>query len=151
MIQSVVAKIFGTRHDREMKKLAPLVAHIASLEPKFKALTDEQIREKTVEFKNRIAKGESVDSVLPEAFANCREGSARSLGMRHYDVQMIGGMVLNKGSIAEMRTGEGKTLTATLALYLNALSGKGAHLVTVNDYLARRDAEWMGRLYGFLG
>jgi len=151
MIQSVVAKIFGTRHDREMKKLAPLVAHIASLEPKFKALTDEQIREKTAEFKNRIAKGESVDAVLPEAFANCREGSARSLGMRHYDVQMIGGMVLNKGSIAEMRTGEGKTLTATLALYLNALSGKGAHLVTVNDYLARRDAEWMGRLYGFLG
>ena len=114
MIQSVVAKIFGTRHDREMKKLAPLVAHIASLEPKFKALTDEQIREKTAEFKSRIAKGESVDSVLPEAFANCREGSVRSLSMRHYDVQMIGGMVLNKGSIAEMRTGEGKTLTATL-------------------------------------
>jgi preprotein translocase subunit SecA len=151
MIQSVVAKIFGTRHEREMKKLAPLVAHINSLEPKMKALSDEDLRGLTVKFKERIAKGESLDALLPEAFAACREGSARSLGMRHYDVQLIGGIVLHRGQIAEMRTGEGKTLTATLALYLNALAGKGAHLVTVNDYLARRDAEWMGKLYGFMG
>jgi preprotein translocase subunit SecA len=151
MIQKTLAKIFGTRHDREMKRLAPLVAHIGSMEDALKPLSDDDLRARTAAFKQQIANGQSVDELLPEAFAVCREASTRSLGMRHYDVQMVGGMVLHSGSIAEMRTGEGKTLTATLALYLNALSGKGAHLVTVNEYLAARDAEWMGQLYGFLG
>ncbi len=151
MIQKTLTKIFGTRHDREMKRLAPLVAHIGSMEDSLKSLSDDDLRGKTASFKQQIANGQSVDELLPEAFAVCREASHRALGMRHYDVQMVGGMVLHSGSIAEMRTGEGKTLTATLPLYLNALSGKGAHLVTVNEYLAARDAEWMGQLYGFLG
>jgi preprotein translocase subunit SecA len=151
MIQKVLAKVFGTRHEREMKRLAPLTAHIASLESGIEKLTDDELRDRTNRFRQEIANGKTIDEVLPEAFAVCREGARRSLGMRHYDVQMIGGMVLHRGSIAEMRTGEGKTLTATLPLYLNALTGKGAHLVTVNDYLAARDAEWMGKLYGFLG
>ena len=151
MIGKVVKKIFGSRNDRLIKKMRKDVAEINDLEPKIKGLSDEQLQQKTVEFKQRLEKGESLDQILPEAFAVVREASQRVLGMRPYDVQLIGGQVLHQGNIAEMRTGEGKTLTATLPMYLNALPGKGAHLVTVNDYLARRDAEWMGRLYHFLG
>jgi preprotein translocase, SecA subunit len=151
MVTQVLTKIFGTKHDREMKRIQPLVDKINSYEPKLAALTDDQLKAKTPEFQERLKKGETVDDILPEAFAVCREASKRVLGMRHYDVQMIGGIVLNRGSIAEMRTGEGKTLVATLPVYLNALTGKGVHVVTVNDYLARRDSEWMGRLYGWLG
>lgn len=151
MFEQVLAKIFGTKHEREMKKLQPLVDKINSLEPATSSLTDEQLKAKSQEFKERLQKGETTDDLLPEAFAVCREASKRVLGMRHYDVQLIGGIVLHKGQIAEMRTGEGKTLVATLPVYLNALTGKGVHVVTVNDYLARRDAEWMGRLYGWLG
>jgi preprotein translocase subunit SecA len=134
-----------------MKVFRPIVEKINSLEASIQSLSDEQLKAKTPEFKQRIQKGESLDSILPEAFAVCREASKRVLGMRHYDVQLIGGMVLHRGSIAEMRTGEGKTLVATLPVYLNALTGKGVHVVTVNDYLAKRDAEWMGRLYNWLG
>lgn len=151
MIQQILRSIFGTKHDREMKALQPVINRINELEPAMQALSDDQLKAKTSEFKSRIGKGETLDQILPEAFAVCREASRRVLGMRHYDVQLIGGMVLHRGSIAEMRTGEGKTLVATLPMYLNALSGKGAHLVTVNDYLVRRDAEWMGRLYTWLG
>ncbi|HEX7673293.1 MAG TPA: preprotein translocase subunit SecA [Bdellovibrio sp.] len=151
MVTQILTKIFGTKHDREMKKLQPLVDQINALEPSMKALTDEQLKAKTPEFQERLRKGETVDDILPEAFAVCREASVRVLSMRHYDVQLIGGIVLNRGSIAEMRTGEGKTLVATLPVYLNALTGKGVHVVTVNDYLVRRDAEHMGRLYGWLG
>ncbi|WP_415061300.1 preprotein translocase subunit SecA [Bdellovibrio sp.] len=151
MVTQILTKIFGTKHDREMKKIQPLVDRINSLEPKMAALTDDQLKAKTPEFQERLKKGETVDDILPEAFAVCREASKRVLGMRHYDVQLIGGIVLNRGNIAEMRTGEGKTLVATLPVYLNALTGRGVHVVTVNDYLARRDAEWMGRLYGWLG
>ena len=151
MIQSVLSKVFGTAHEREMKRLRPSVERINALEPAMKALSDEQLQAKTPEFKNRFAGGESLDQILPEAFAVCREASRRVTGMRHYDVQLIGGIVLHTGRIAEMKTGEGKTLVGTLAVYLNALSGKGVHVVTVNDYLARRDAEWMGKLYSWLG
>jgi preprotein translocase subunit SecA len=151
MVTQVLTKIFGTKHDREMKRIQPLVDKINSYEPQMKALTDEQLKAKTPEFQERLKKGETVNDILPEAFAVCREASVRVLGMRHYDVQLIGGIVLNRGAIAEMRTGEGKTLVATLPVYLNALTGKGAHVVTVNDYLVRRDAEHMGRLYGWLG
>lgn len=151
MIQKMLTKVFGTKHDREMKKIQPLVDRIASFEAKIKILSDDQLKAKTVEFRERASRGESLDSLLPESFAVCREASFRVMGMRHYDVQMIGGIVLHRGQIAEMRTGEGKTLVATLPVYLNALSGKGTHVVTVNDYLARRDAEWMGRLYHWLG
>ncbi|NUN06867.1 MAG: preprotein translocase subunit SecA, partial [Bdellovibrio sp.] len=151
MVTQILTKIFGTKHDREMKKIQPTVDRINALEPKMAALTDDQLKAKTPEFQERLKKGETVDDILPEAFAVCREASKRVLGMRHYDVQMIGGIILNRGNIAEMRTGEGKTLVATLPVYLNALTGKGVHLVTVNDYLVRRDAEWMGRLYGWLG
>lgn len=151
MIQKILTKTFGTKHDREMKKIQPLVNQIASFEPKIKALRDDQLKAKTGEFKERISRGESLDSLLPESFAVCRESASRMMGMRHYDVQMIGGIVLHRGQIAEMRTGEGKTLVATLPVYLNGLSGKGVHVVTVNDYLARRDAEWMGRLYNWMG
>lgn len=151
MINAVLTKVFGTAHAREMKRLGPVISQINSLEPRYQAMSDSELQNQTPLFKERIAKGESLDSLLPEAFAVCREASRRVLGMRHYDVQLIGGMILHRGSIAEMRTGEGKTLVATLAAYLNALSGKGVHVVTVNDYLARRDAEWMGRLYGWLG
>ncbi|HWU42716.1 MAG TPA: preprotein translocase subunit SecA, partial [Bdellovibrio sp.] len=151
MVTQILTKIFGTKHDREMKKIQPTVDRINALEPAMKALTDEQLKAKTPEFQQRLQKGETVQDILPEAFAVCREASLRVLGMRHYDVQMIGGIVLNRGAIAEMRTGEGKTLVATLAVYLNALTGKGVHVVTVNDYLVRRDSEWMGRLYGWLG
>ncbi|QDK36316.1 preprotein translocase subunit SecA [Bdellovibrio sp. NC01] len=151
MVTQILTKIFGTKHDREMKKIQPLVDQINALEPGMKALSDEQLKAKTPEFQERLRKGETVEDILPEAFAVCREAAIRVLGMRHYDVQMIGGIVLNRGSIAEMRTGEGKTLVATLPVYLNALTGKGVHVVTVNDYLVRRDAEEMGRLYGWLG
>ena len=151
MFKTITNKVFGTKHDREMKRLRPAVVRIGELEKRFESLDDAALAAKTVEFRERIAKGESLDSILPEAFAVCRLAGMRVLGMRHYDVQLIGGMIMHRGAIAEMRTGEGKTLTATLALYLNALEGKGAHLVTVNDYLAARDAAWMGHLYGFLG
>lgn len=151
MLPKLLTQIFGSRNERLLKGYRRTVQQINALEPQFEALTDDQLRGKTEEFKQRIAGGESVDAILPEAFAICREGSKRVLKMRHFDVQLIGGMVLNAGKIAEMRTGEGKTLMATLAVYLNALTGKGVHVVTVNDYLARRDAEEMGRLYNFLG
>jgi preprotein translocase subunit SecA len=151
MFSSIIKKFIGSKNERELKKLWPIVAKINAMEPSVAALSDEQLHGKTAEFKGRHAKGESLDALLPEAFAVCREAGKRVLGMRHFDVQLIGGMVLHSGKIAEMKTGEGKTLVATLPAYLNAISGKGVHVVTVNDYLARRDSEWMGRLYGFLG
>ena len=151
MFNGLVKKWVGTKHDREMKRLRPMVASVNGLETEMRALDDVGLRRKTHEFRQRIDKGESLDRLLPEAFAVCREGARRALGMRHYDVQLIGGYTLHSGKIAEMKTGEGKTLVATLAAYLNALEGRGVHVVTVNDYLARRDAEWMGKLYGFLG
>jgi preprotein translocase subunit SecA len=151
MIQKILTRIFGSRNQRMLKGYRKTVAEINALEPSLTPLSDEQLAAKTTEFRERIAKGEAVDALLPEAFAVCREAARRVLGMRHFDVQLVGGMVLHSGRIAEMRTGEGKTLTATLPVYLNALAGKGVHVVTVNDYLASRDAEWMGRLYRFLG
>lgn len=151
MFNKILTKIVGSSHSREMKRIQPMVEHINSLEAKMKALNNDQLKAMTNQFRERISRGETVDQILPEAFAVCREASSRVLGMRHYDVQMIGGIVLNRGSIAEMRTGEGKTLVATLPVYLNALTGKGSHLVTVNDYLAKRDCEWMGQLYNWLG
>lgn len=151
MFSIILKKIFGSKNERELKQIVPLVVRINELSESFRKLNDEQLKAKTIEFKERHEKGESLDALLPEAFATVREASARALGMRHFDVQLVGGIVLHSGKIAEMRTGEGKTLTATAPAYLNAISGKGVHVVTVNDYLARRDAEWMGRLYGFLG
>jgi preprotein translocase subunit SecA len=151
MIGQILAKVIGTQNEREIKRLRPSVAEINALEPQIQQLTDEQLRQKTTEFRERIAAGETVDDLLVEAFAVVREGGRRVLNMRHFDVQLMGGMVLHGGKIAEMKTGEGKTLVATLPTYLNALEGKGVHVVTVNDYLARRDSEWMGRLYRFLG
>ena len=151
MIGSVVKKIFGSRNDRLIKKMRKDVIKINDLEAEIEKLSDQQLKDKTAEFRQQLKDGKDLDSLLNEAFAVVREGSKRVLGMRHFDVQMIGGRVLHDGNIAEMRTGEGKTLTATLPVYLNALPEKGSHLVTVNDYLARRDAEWMGRLYHFLG
>ncbi len=151
MLNKLVKKIFGSRNDRLVKRMLKSVEQINVLEPAMEALSDEELRAKTNEFRERLEKGETTKALLPEAFAVVREAGKRVLGMRHFDVQMIGGMVLNDGKIAEMRTGEGKTLVATLAVYLNALVGKGVHVVTVNDYLARRDAGWMGRLYHFLG
>lgn len=151
MFDELLTKIFGSRNDRLIKQYRRQCEAINKLEPAMKALSDEELQAKTGEFRERIAKGETTDRLLPEAFAVVREAAVRVLGMRHYDVQLIGGMVLNDGKIAEMRTGEGKTLTATLAVYLNALPGKGCHVVTVNDYLASRDADWMGRLYNWLG
>jgi preprotein translocase subunit SecA len=151
MIDHFLKKIFGSRNDRLVKSYGQRVGAINSLEAGIAALTDDQLRAKTVEFRQRIGNGESLESLLHEAFAVCREAGRRALGMRHFDVQLIGGMVLNDGKIAEMRTGEGKTLVATLPAYLNALAGKGVHVVTVNDYLAQRDANWMGKLYEFLG
>lgn len=151
MITKVLAKIFGTANERELKRMLPIVAQINAYEPKISTLTDEQLAAKTNEFREQIAQGKSLDAILPEAFAVVREVSKRTLGQRHFDVQLMGGMVLHHGKISEMKTGEGKTLTATLPLYLNALSGKGAHLITVNDYLARRDSEWMGNVYRALG
>jgi preprotein translocase subunit SecA len=151
MLTKLITKVIGTSHDREMKRIQPLVVKINELEAGLLGLSNDQLKAKTSEFKERLSRGQTVDDLLPEAFAVCREASKRVLGMRHYDVQMIGGIVLNRGAITEMRTGEGKTLVATLPVYLNALTGKGAHLVTVNDYLAKRDCEWMGQLYNWLG
>src|SRR6478672_3841447 len=151
MLGQLLAKVIGTQNDRELKRLRPLVERVNSFEPAIKALGDAELRGKTVEFRERLGRGEALDDLLPEAFAVVREAGRRVLNMRHYDVQLIGGMVLHHGAIAEMKTGEGKTLVATLPAYLNALEGKGVHIVTVNDYLARRDSEWMGRVYRFLG
>src|ERR671918_646414 len=151
LVDTLLAKVIGTANDRELKRMRPFVVEINAKEPEIQTLTDEQLRGKTAEFRQRVADGESLDDLLPEAFATVREAGRRVLGMRHFDVQLIGGMVLHHGKIAEMKTGEGKTLVATLPAYLNALEGKGVHVVTVNDYLARRDSEWMGRIYRFLG
>ena len=146
-----LTKIFGTHSSHELKKIYPIADKVDALEEQFKKLTDDELRAKTDEFKQRYQNGETLDQLLPEAFATCREAAWRVLGMRHYRVQIIGGIVLHQGRIAEMKTGEGKTLVATLPAYLNALTGKGVHIVTVNDYLAKRDSEWMGKVYRFLG
>jgi preprotein translocase subunit SecA len=151
MIDQVLAKIFGTKNEREVKRIRPIVAAINDLEPATQQLSDADLAQKTLDFKQRVANGESLDDLLIESFAVCREVGRRVLNMRHFDVQLIGGIFLHRGKIAEMRTGEGKTLVATLPVYLNALSGLGVHVVTVNDYLAKRDSEWMGRIYKFLG
>jgi preprotein translocase subunit SecA len=151
MIGKWLTQMFGSQNERELKKLQPLVEAINALEPEMKAMSDPQLKDQTPRLKERLENGEPLDDLLPEAFATVREGSVRALGMRHYDVQLIGGMVLHSGRIAEMKTGEGKTLVATLPAYLNALTGRGVHVITVNDYLARRDTEWMGQLYQFLG
>ncbi|MCC6585174.1 MAG: preprotein translocase subunit SecA [Bryobacterales bacterium] len=151
MLDTLLAKIFGTKNEREVKAISPIVSAINDLEPQIQALSDEELAAKTVEFRERIAQGATLDDLLSEAFAVCREAGRRVLNMRHFDVQLIGGIVLHRGKIAEMRTGEGKTLVATLPVYLNALEGKGVHVVTVNDYLAKRDSEWMGKIYKFLG
>ena len=151
MLPKLLTSIFGSRNDRLLKQYRQVVVQINALESQFEALDDAALTAKTDEFRKRFADGESLDSLLPEAFATAREGGKRVLKMRHFDVQLIGGMVMHHGKIAEMRTGEGKTLMATLPIYLNAISGKGAHLVTVNEYLVQRDAEWIGQLYKFLG
>jgi len=151
MLGSIARKIFGSKNERDLKRMDPLVRAVNELEPAVRRLSDEEMRAKTEEFRERLADGETPDDLLPEAFALVREASVRTLGMRHFDVQIIGGIVLHEGTIAEMKTGEGKTLAATLPVYLNALTGKGAHIVTVNDYLAQRDSEWMGVIYKFLG
>ena len=148
---SLLKKIFGSYSDRELKKITPLVDKIESLDESMQKLTDEELKNKTIEFKNRLEQGETLDDILPEAFAVVREASARVLGMKHFRVQLFGGIILHQGRISEMKTGEGKTLVATLPAYLNALAGKGVHIVTVNDYLAKRDKEWMGKIYEFLG
>jgi preprotein translocase subunit SecA len=151
MIQKLLAKVIGTQNERELKRLYPLVGEINALEPTIQALTDDQLKAKTHEFRGRLSAGETPDDLLVPAFAVVREAGRRVLNMRHFDVQLVGGSVLHKGKIAEMKTGEGKTLVATLPAYLNALAGNGVHVVTVNDYLARRDSEWMGKIYRFLG
>ena len=151
MLNTALKAIFGSRNDRLLKQYRKSVEQINALEPAMQKLSDEQLAGKTPELKRRLAEGAAIDSILPEAFAVVREASHRVLGMRHFDVQLVGGIALHQGKIAEMRTGEGKTLVATLPSYLNALAGKGVHIVTVNDYLARRDAEWMGRIHRFLG
>lgn len=151
MASNILTQIFGSRNDRLLKTYRKTVDHINALETQYEKLSDDELRAKTEEFRNRVAAGEALDAILPEAFAVVREGSKRVMKMRHFDVQMLGGMALHNGKISEMRTGEGKTLTATLPVYLNALTGKGVHVVTVNDYLASRDARWMGKLYNFLG
>ena len=144
-------KLFGTRSQREIKRIQPMVDKVLGLEAEYKALTDEDLKAKTAEFKTRLAKGETLDDLLPEAFAAIREAADRVLGMRPYPVQIMGGIILHQGRIAEMKTGEGKTLVAVLPCYLNALAGKGVHVVTVNDYLAKRDSEWMGKVHRFMG
>ncbi|TGM96506.1 preprotein translocase subunit SecA [Leptospira yasudae] len=151
MIQSILRIILGSKFERDLKKLIPIVSEINSLEERMKGMNDSELSSQTVRFRERLSKGESLDSILPEAFATVREASLRTMGMRHFDVQMMGGIALHGGNIAEMKTGEGKTLTSTLAVYLNALAGKGVHVVTVNDYLAKRDANWMKPIYDFLG
>ena len=144
MITNLTKKVFGTRNTRQLKRMKKIVVKINAFEEEIQGLSDEQLSAKTAEFKQRLADGTTLDNLLPEAFAVVREAGVRALGMRHFDVQMIGGMVLHEGKIAEMRTGEGKTLVATLPAYLNALTGGSVHLITVNDYLASRDAHWMG-------
>ncbi|HVZ18374.1 MAG TPA: DEAD/DEAH box helicase, partial [Terriglobales bacterium] len=166
MINTLLGKVFGTKNEREVKRMMPTVGQIAALEPEMRQLTDAQLRARTDEFRHRIkertegiededekrkAENQVLEEILPEAFAVVREAGRRVLNMRHFDVQLIGGMVLHSGKIAEMKTGEGKTLVATLPVYLNALPGRGVHVVTVNDYLAKRDSEWMGKIYTFLG
>ena len=151
MLMNFLTKVFGSKNERELKKLQPVVEQVNSLEPAMKALEDVEFRNLTVRFRERLAQGESLEGILPEAFAAVRESSVRTLGMRHFDVQLVGGIVLHNGCIAEMKTGEGKTLVATLPAYLNALTGHGVHVITVNDYLAKRDTEWMGKIYNFLG
>src|SRR5947207_7402377 len=151
MISNILTRIFGSRNERLLKQYSQAVTQINALEPAISALTDDALREKTAELKGRVAAGETLDAVLPEAFAVVREAGKRTLNMRHFDVQLVGGIALHNGKIAEMRTGEGKTLVATLPAFLNALTGNGVHIVTVNDYLAQRDADWMGRIYRFLG
>ncbi len=151
MVDAVLAKIFGTRNEREVKAMRPVIAAMNDLEPAMQQLSDIDLAAKTIEFKEKLARGASLDDLMIEAFAVVRETSRRVLNMRHFDVQLIGGMVLHKGRIAEMKTGEGKTLVATAPSYLNALEGKGVHIITVNDYLAKRDSEWMGRIHRFLG
>ena len=151
MFQSVMKSVFGSSNERYVKSLQKIVSQINALEPDMQALSDDDLRAQTGKLRDQLDAGAKLDDILPEAFATVREASVRVFGMRHFDVQMIGGVVLHRGEIAEMRTGEGKTLVATLATYLNALEGKGVHVITVNDYLARRDAEWMGQLYRWLG
>lgn len=151
MIGNLIKKIVGTKNERELKRIQPTVDTANEFEAKIKGLTDDELKAMTPHFKQRIADGEDLDSLLPEAFAVTREAAWRTIGMRHFDAQLIGGIVLHEGKIAEMATGEGKTLVATLPVYLNALTGRGVHVVTVNDYLAKRDAEWMGPVYKFLG
>src|SRR5919202_3681812 len=151
MLEGALAKVFGTKHDREIKAIRPLVAAINDLEPQLKQLSDADLAAKTQDFKQRVANGASLDDILIEAFAVAREAGRRVLNMRHFDVQLIGGIVLHRGRIAEMKTGEGKTLVATHPVYLNALEGKGCHLITVNDYLAKVGAGWMGSISHLLG
>src|SRR4029450_5536699 len=151
IIDTLLAKVIGTQNERELKRIRPFIAEINAKEPDIQRQSDDELRAKTAGFRQRVANGESLEDLLPEAFAVVREAGKRTLNMRHFDVQLIGGMVLHYGKIAEMRTGEGKTLVATLPAYLNALAGTGVHVVTVNDYLAQRDADWMGQIYGFLG
>src|SRR5213082_469408 len=151
MIGAIARKLFGSSNERRIKSYLPRVAAINALEPQLESLSDEALRARTDAFKQQVAEGVSLDDILVEAFATCREAAKRTLGQRHFDVQLIGGMILHEGRISEMKTGEGKTLVATLPVYLNALAGRGVHVVTVNDYLAKRDAEWMGQIYGFLG
>ncbi|MBR5442569.1 MAG: DEAD/DEAH box helicase, partial [Clostridia bacterium] len=148
---SLLKKLFGDYSSKEIKRISKIKDSVLALDEQFSALSDEQLQAKTPEFKARLEKGETLDDILPEAFAACREAAWRVLGMKHYPVQILGGIILHQGRIAEMKTGEGKTLVATLPAYLNALSGEGVHIVTVNDYLAKRDSEWMGKIYRFMG
>ena len=148
---NIIEKVFGTHSQREIKMIMPLVEKVEALRPQMMALSDEELKAKTQEYKDRYAKGETLDSLLPEAYATVREAARRVLNMEHFRVQIIGGIILHQGRIAEMKTGEGKTLVSTLPAYLNALTGEGVHIVTVNDYLAHRDAEWMGKVHEFLG
>src|SRR5215472_8428034 len=151
MIGAVARKLFGSSNDRRIRSYRPRVDEINALEPELERLSDEALRARTDEFKRQLADGKTLDEILVPAFATVREAAKRTLGQRHFDVQLIGGMVLHEGKISEMKTGEGKTLVATLPVYLNALGGNGVHVVTVNDYLAKRDSEWMGKIYRFLG
>ena len=151
MIGAVARKLFGSANDRRIRSYQPRVDEINALEKELEALSDDALRARTEEFKKQVAEGAALDDILVPAFATVREAAKRTLGQRHFDVQLIGGMILHEGKISEMKTGEGKTLVATLPVYLNALSGRGVHVVTVNDYLAKRDADWMGQIYNFLG
>src|SRR5499426_2377803 len=151
MLGALARRLFGSANDRYVKSLGPIVSAINEIEPQLEAMSDEELRARTQRFREQLAEGTELDDILIDAFATVREAAKRTLGQRHFDVQLMGGVVLHRGMISEMKTGEGKTLVATLAVYLNALEGKGVHVVTVNDYLARRDADWMGQIYNFLG